>query len=82
MRDKKRVLLRRGLRSGRRFNHSGRLIWREVEQAKLIELLRFDVDPDSLRPIGFSRNAADGSFLMKELDDRGQLIPVPTFKGV
>ena len=65
-----------------RFNHRGRLIWREVEQAKLIELLRFDVDPDSLRPIGFSRNASNGSFLMSELDDRGQLMPVPTFKGV
>jgi hypothetical protein len=64
-----------------RFNHCGRLIWREVEKAKLIELLRFDVDPDSLRQIGFSRNTANGSILMYELDDLGQTPSLPILGG-
>ena len=58
-----------------RFNQWGRVIWRQVEQAKLIELLRFDVDPDSLRQISFRRDAAHGSILKYELDDLGQPFP-------
>ena len=64
-----------------RFNHFGRVIWREVEQAKLLELLRFDVDPDSLNQISFRRDAASGSILKYELNDPGQPFPMPTIKG-
>ena len=58
-----------------RFNHFGQVIWREVEQAKLIELLRFDIDPDSLGQISFRRDAAHGSILTYQLDDHGQPFP-------
>jgi hypothetical protein len=62
-----------------RFNHFGRVNWREVELAKLVKLLRFDADPDSFRQISFSRNTANDSVRMYELDDRVQRSTNPTF---
>ncbi len=58
-----------------RFNHFGQVIWRAIEEANLLELLRFDVDPDSLRQISFHRDAANISILKYELDDLGQPLP-------
>ena len=65
-----------------RFTPFGRVIWRTIQQPKLIELLRFEVDPDSFGQITFSRNTANGSIVMHELDDRGQPLPIPSFRGV
>ncbi len=63
-----------------RFRPNGQLRWRQIDDHKLLSLLRFELDPDTFVGRKHYRDAHDNSIVLYEATPDGQEIPTHLIK--